>query len=203
MAGRRRKWLITAVVLVLVAALGWALFGRAGKMEVQLVFVGYTNYFASFTNAASRQPVRTRNVFSAIVMATNSGDVAVELYATSPLVLRSISDNFAVPIEMKFPRILKPTETLVIQVEPQRLGVPWYTDLTAQRRGLLDRLYVKAKTKGSSATKRILTGCLSPPPHVLATLGPVTNALDKHPIREWIEPYTPPRPAHDLFDDEP
>jgi hypothetical protein len=189
MAGRRRKWLIAAALLAIVVALTWALLGRDGRMDVQLVFVRYTNYTATFTNPAPGAPIFTRNVFSAVVMATNSGNVAVELlpprelasYLVHPTGTQWLA-GFALLTEMKLPNILKPGETLLVEVEPQTLGVPWYTVLMAQQREIGDRLYLKAAAKGG-AVLRLMWRYFSPPPEMEATLGPVTNA----PPQMWAD----------------
>lgn len=152
-------------------------------MEVQLVFVGYTNYTKPTTNSTS---VLTFNTSSAMVMASNSGNVAVELYlVTRPgredLAWPSAWIQFGRKVEMEahLPAILNPGETVLVEVTPQRLGLPWSTELMAQRRDLKDRLYVKAETKGSANVQRLVRKWLSPPPVIWPTLGPVTNAF-KH-----------------------
>jgi hypothetical protein len=171
MAGRRRIWLIALALLAFVAALAWVLLGRSGSMEVQLVFVGYTNYMKTITNTTS---VLTFNAFSAVVMATNSGNVAVELY---PITRPERFDILARPaVGMNLPRILKPGETVLVEVVPQVLGIPWSTELMAQRRELKDRLYLKAGAKGTATVQRLIKKWLPPPPMAWPTLAPVTNA---------------------------
>jgi len=195
-------------------------------MDVQLVFVRYTNYTASFTNPAPGAPISTRNVFSAVVMATNSGDVAVEIlpprelasYLVDPTGTQWLA-GFALLTEMETPSILKPGETLLVEVEPQTLGVPWWTVLMAQQREIGDRLYLKAAAKGG-AVLRLMWRYFSPPPEMEVTLGPITNAPPQMWADVWAElsrmTNPPPdlepvldaerserqrRPAQDLFDD--
>ena len=178
MAGSRRKWLIAASLFAMVAALVWALLERSGKMEVQLLFAGYTNYVETITNSAPGSRICTRNVFSAIVMATNSGNMTVEMYGTTR------RPGLRVPIA-RLPRILKPSETFVVEVEPECLGAPWSTEFKAQRRGLVDRLYVKVSAQRGALLKPVVTKLWSQPPEVSARLGPIPNApLDKVSARE-------------------
>jgi hypothetical protein len=178
MAGHRRKWLVASVLLAMVALLAWASLGRSGKMEVQLFFAGYTNYVETITNSAPGSRICTRNVFSAIVMATNSGHVTVELYGTMR------RPGLRVPI-VRPPRILKPSETVVVEIEPECLGAPWSTEFNAHRRGLVDRLYVNVSAKRGTLLKRVVTKVWSQPPEVSARLGPIPNTpLDRDSARE-------------------
>ena len=180
MAGRRRKWLVVATFVAVVAALAWGLWERGESMEVQLVFVGYTNYTATFTSPAPASVVFTGNVFKAIVMATNSGNESVELHPF--LKFGNMSEyKMTIPwhanldLMKKLPRILNPGEAALTEVEAQKLGLPWSIELLARRRRLGDRLYVNAMAKAGATMQGMIRKCFPPPPEVRVTLGPYTN----------------------------
>ena len=183
MAGRRKKWLIAAGLFAAVAALTWVSLGRSGKMEVNLFFVGYTNYPTIFSNRLAGALVPTGNVYIAMVMATNSGNVAVELCPN--IRLRQFPHNgriawqflsgIPMPTGAKLPKILRPTETLVVEFDPRLLMRARGTELMAQRRGVWDRAYLKAWSKGGATVRRIMASRLSPPPTVWVPFGPITN----------------------------
>src|SRR5881296_859607 len=67
MTARRRKWIIVAALVGIVAALAWC-FGRGdGKLKVKLMFVGFTNDSTSGAKA--------------LVLASNSGSAKALLIA--------------------------------------------------------------------------------------------------------------------------
>lgn len=182
MAGRRRKWLVAVGLFATVTALTWVSLRPSGKMEIKLLFVGYTNYPSVFSNR-SGTAVSTGNVFIAMIMATNSGNVAAELCPTMRLGQPSSSHNGIAWLYLKgismprgeLPKILKPTETLVVEFDPRMFMGAEATELMAQRRGVWDRVYIKVCSKGGAAVQRIMGRCFSPPPTVWVPFGPVTN----------------------------
>src|SRR5262245_55999945 len=121
MTGRRRKWLIAVVVLAFVVALGWALLGRSGKMQLQLVFVGYTNKLEKAPPPSGGSTPVSFHMLEAIVLATNSGTVAIEIYSSirPPNIVitgttAQMRDGFAAPRGPVPSQVLKPGETLLI-----------------------------------------------------------------------------------------
>src|SRR5262245_61800485 len=183
MAGPRRKWLIAAALLAVAAALAWVLMGGRGKMEVRLSFIGYTNYPMTFTNGAAPWQVTTGWMFRALVLATNSGPVSMELHPLArsrplppllPVTSTGWPVGFAVPMKVDGPCVLKPGETTVVEVVPQHPG-PWFTEAKAQRREFGDRLYAMAWAKGGAASRRVMAWLFSPPPEMWPKLGPITN----------------------------
>lgn len=207
MTARRRKLLIAAALLVLAAALAWWV-GRSGpEMRLELRFLSYTNEtvgrFLSYTNQPVGIPglpegaqVWQASLFNALVSVTNCGGVAVELspgvngtnVVTVGGTLR-LRDGFLGPSGQNLPRILKPGETMIIQIGPSQFLQPWSTEIFAQRRGFRDRLYGKVWDTGNPILQKLISRFPSAFADITTTLGPITNVPPETP------PGEPPRVA--------
>jgi hypothetical protein len=229
MTGRRRKWLIASALLAIVAALGWALLGRGGKMEAQLVFVGYTNKLVDGPPLPGQTIPSSFRTWEPIVLATNSGTAVVEISASirSPNVMLTgttiqYRDGFVAPLGPVPPRVLKPGETALIELEGANYHQPWFTEICAQRRTLSDRIYCKAWDSGNATVQRMMSRWLPALPEFWAQLGPITNPPpqtepfmmeawkkletitkplpDIEPVLDSMKPHPPRRPSPSLLD---
>jgi hypothetical protein len=208
MTGRRRKWLIAAALLAIVVALAWALLGRSGRTEVQLVFVGYTNKLVEGPPLPGQTIPISGRTWEPIVLATNGGTAAVEIYAAcrSPNVMLTgttiqYRDGFAAPRGPVPSRVLKPGETVLIELGGANYHQPWFTEIYAQRRTLSDRIYGKAWDGGNATVQGLMSRWLSAPLEVWAKLGPITNAPpDMDSVPDSMRSQRPRRPAPSLLD---
>lgn len=113
-------------------------------------FLGYSNQTVGIPGLPEGAQVWQPSLSYALVLVTNCGGVAVELYPSvngtnyvpvgGTLRLR---DGFVGPSGQNLPRILKPGETMTIHIGPSQFLQPWSTEIIAQRRGFWDRLYGK------------------------------------------------------------
>ena len=189
MTGRRRKWIIVATLLMLAAALGWC-FGRGGgKMELKLLFLGFTNGLDGSTHA--------------LVLATNSGGSKALLYGNGPeygprtlepVAYLKFKSPFFSPFHLPnpgevFPARLKPGQTIRISIPFTRLDEPMEAGLFATRYELNDRLYCRMMTSCNLFLMTLAGRFLSEPPMMMPILDPVTN-LPPHSVRSH-----PPRGA--------
>lgn len=208
MAGHRRKWLIVTVLLAIVAALAWALLGRDGRMDVQLVFVGYTNRIMEAKPPPGETSPLSFPRLKAIVFATNSGQVPVEFYPAVRLancVLTGTAiqyrEGFAAPSRPVASRVLQPGETIMIEVGEVTFQQPWFTELMAQRRCLSDRIYCKAWDSGNAKLQGIMKRWLPALPEVWAKLGPITNPppdMEPSMMEAWKKFETITKPLPDI-----
>jgi hypothetical protein len=175
MTTRRRKLLIAVALLVVMAALVWW-FGRGGgKLEVKLMFVGFTNDSTSGNKA--------------LVLATNSGSATALLISygngSHPGPLEpDLFGFFAFPSDVgvqfpssgnTFPARLEPGETLVMSMSFTRLDKRMDAHLLAQRYNLKDRLYLRALSTGNNTLMNLANRFLSHPPGEMPILGPITK----------------------------
>jgi len=80
MPGRRKRWLTTALLLAIVAAMGWAATRRAPKIALELSFAGYTNTAMTYSIGAIGGPTNiTMIVETAHVLVKNSSAVTIKL----------------------------------------------------------------------------------------------------------------------------
>ena len=176
MAGRRRKWLIAAALLVIVAALAlWISSLRRAPM-LKLVFVGYTNLHPAFLTArvlatnASDEPLEPGKLY-------NPNDV-VETSGPSPL-----PPGFASPWPMDWPTIVKPREVIVLNVGLFKGGEPWWTEIAARPMQRAPWLHKFSAKLGNRTVQRCVDRLFPPPQTMSFKLGPVTNLP---PDMEWI-----------------
>ena len=197
MTRRRRKLLIVASLVLILGAAAW--LGQSGpEMKVELHFLRYTNEPVLMTGLPEGAQVWPTSLCHALVLATNSGGVAVELYASVNMTNYvtngssfKLRDGFVGPSGRNMPRILKPGETTVIGFGPSLFTEPWSTELMAQRRGLRDRLYGKVWDTGNPSLQNLISRFPSAFADIRAKLGPVTNLPPAMPLR---------RPSPSLFD---
>ena len=199
-----------ATLLVLAAgALAWWV-GRSGpEMRMELRFLDYTNEtvgrFLCYTNQAGDIPglpegaqgkVWVPSLLLARVLATNSGEVPLELYASVNMTnyvttggSLQLRDGFASPSGQNLPRILKPGESMIIFIGPSQFLQPWSTEVMAQRRGLRDKLYGKVWDTGNPTLQKWISRFPSAFVDIWPTLGPITN------LPPTSMPSAPPRGA--------
>src|SRR5262245_20305177 len=94
MTTRRWKWSLAAALLVLAVAGAWWIGWSGPEMRLELRFLSYTNEsarrFLDYTNEPGSIPgglpegaqVWAASLYYALVLATNSGGVPLELYAS-------------------------------------------------------------------------------------------------------------------------
>jgi hypothetical protein len=134
MRARRRVVLLVALILLGgVAALLWSTRHKR-ESGVTLLFVGFTN-----------TSLRAGQIPAVILLATNTGRVAVELQSlvrtsfSNRRPARHLAYSLPSPAE-RFPRILKPGEDLMIRIEcPDPRGA-WWPEVWYQRYGMRERL---------------------------------------------------------------
>jgi hypothetical protein len=168
MAGRRRKWLIAAALLALVAALaGWMSSSRSSPM-LKLVFVGYTNLHPAF--------------LTALVLATNTSDAPLELgklYDLNAVVDTSgphaLPPGFASPWPMDWPTLVKPRESIILNVGLFKGDEPWWTEIVARPVQRAPWLHKFSAKLGNRTVKRCVDWLFPPSQAMLFKLGPVTN----------------------------
>ena len=175
MTARRRKWIIVAALVGIVAALAWC-FGRGdGKLKVKLMFVGFTNDSTSGAKA--------------LVLASNSGSAKALLIAygngglPGPLEPElfgffSFPSDVGVPFPSSgnaFPAQLEPGESLLMSMNFTRLDKRMDAHLLARRYNLRDRLYLRALCTGNDTLMNLANRFLSHPPEDMPILDPITN----------------------------
>jgi hypothetical protein len=168
MTTRRRKLLIAVALLVVVAALVWW-FGRAGgKIEVKLVFVGYTNF--------------APGNYLALVLATNTGTVPLRLNSAPRQETLdkfeaddSVFDHLAFPLLKESQRIVNPQQGVLLYLMGRDFRTPWHTEIGYQRHSFRERLKLKAESTGNSPLQWMAHKVFPSPPKVWAELGPITN----------------------------
>lgn len=193
MIERRKKWIIAAMLLGLAGAVGvWSVCHPGPEMRLELRFLSYTNervgQFLRYTNETGIPglpevvQVWQPPDFYALVLVTNTGGIALELgagvNATNYITVGGTyrpRGGFESPSNQNLPRTLKPGETMIITIGSSQFLQPWSTEITAQRRGLRDRLYAKVWEIGNPT----LQNWIARFPHAFvgatAYLGPITN----------------------------
>jgi hypothetical protein len=152
---QKRKGFLLVICLSLLAVVV-ALILWAGRPRNDAVV---TLAFAGFTNESV-----------ALVLATNSGLVPVELYAAIRQENVSMAggtfkfrDGFAPPRGTGLPRVLRPRESLIVEVITAQIPEPWWTELCYQRRGFRERIYGWAWDSGNSTVQTLLNRMISGP----------------------------------------
>ncbi len=160
----------------------WWLALPGGRMEIQLIMVGYTNAPFStlgYTNikTGNAQALSTRpplRIPVAALLATNSGSIPVKLHAgMQPLDF--YDQNFAHPYPGGLPAVLEPGQSMVVRVRPPH-DSRWRTSILFQRHIFLDRLAARAWNQGNPMLLR-LTQYLSSFPEGVAQSSWITNTL--------------------------
>lgn len=196
MAGRRRKWLIVAAVLGIMAAMaGWMISFRSSPM-LKLVFVGYTNLHPAFLTAR--------------VLATNTSDAPLELgklYNLNDLVETSgppvLPPGFASPWPMDWPTVVKPREAIVLNVGLFKGAEPWWTEIVARPMQRAPWLHKFSAKLGNRTVQRCVDRLFPPPQAMSFKLGPVTNfPPDTKWILDSVRQQRPRRPSPSSFDGE-
>src|SRR5262245_10771718 len=147
---RRRKRILIAALGVVLAVLVWMLLPGRGRMDVKLVFLGYTN--AMLTNYVMQTGTVLTNalqVQQAMVMLTNIGEAPVRIsFMRSPTPRVFMGAEVNIERQIWFPSPAgKPNETLapgvgmVLLSQPTSFSLPWTVEMQVWRNCPQDRLY--------------------------------------------------------------
>ena len=176
---RRKAMLLAAGLLLVVGVAGWWLNQTSGERQLQLTFVGYTNAPVMVRWARlGVSEMMPRPL--ALVQASNSSSVIVELFGFSPSNVSS--REFAHPMTISS-TVLKPGETALISAYPGES--PWWTEIDYRKRGLKERVLqmlwrgVLRRTGWRTQLHR-------------ARCGPITNAVPPSPLTMSSEVITLP-----------
>jgi hypothetical protein len=178
-----RKWkrLLLCLCAVLAAAVVFILLASRGRNEnaVSLSFVGFTNVPIGTTSGKD-------STFSwpmALIRATNYGSVPIKLDAA----IRSenfwqdtnqvthFTNGFTPPSGAGLPKILKPGESSIFEVDANFSSEPWWTEINYFRRGAWERAYGWAWNRASSAVRRKVFRFIPAPKDFWVKAGPFTN----------------------------
>lgn len=136
-----------ALCLVLLAAvLSFCLGPRPKNASVNLVFLGYTNETNQIVMVAPGPGSTIRPIpgmkrrYTALLLTTNSGSVAVQVYAAVRAASFGIA-GFAPTMSTGSPRLLKPAESTLIAGVADPLQGPWWTEVSYQRHGAREKVY--------------------------------------------------------------
>ena len=185
---QKHRWAILGTGFLFIVVLLMVRAGtESGSTGPGLMFVGYTNelltpdtqmpallrrdaYFVA-TGDSLGGPERF-TVPTALLLATNTGSVAVEVFAAVSPDSFSAPD-FAGPSATGLPRLLKPGQSTIIRVVVDPRQGPWWTEVGYQPRRLRDRLYGWAWSSGNTTVKAWVGPKL--PGIDFVKFGPVTN----------------------------
>jgi hypothetical protein len=212
---QKHRWAILGTgFLFIVVLLMFGVGAEGGDTGPGLMFVGYTN---ELLTPDTQMPVMPRRdayivvtgdslegperftVPTALLLATNTGSVAVEVFAAvSPGSFTA--RDFAGPSTTGLPRVLKQGQSTIIKVVVDPRQGPWWTEVAYQPRRLRDRLYGWAWNSGNATVKAWVAPKL--PGIAFVKFGPVTNqpasGYKTFPIR-WHAPTMTNRPLEDLM----
>lgn len=165
------------ITLALVAGVMvvWSIFAPGGRMEVQLIFIGYTNTPQLVQWGASSSVSVTIDLPEALLCATNTGSVPVELWAAIAATNISNATTFAQPNGRGLPTVLKPGESVTVSVSYPMNSLRWQTEFMYQRHNLADRLYGKAWNTGNRIVQTLMEDLLPLPEDGWAQSGWITN----------------------------
>jgi hypothetical protein len=160
-----RRVLGFAAIAGLAMAAGLALIFLGGNSSrapgVTVSFFGFTNQPIAIGSNAFGIPPHGILVPRALLLAKNSGSVAVELCAAlSPDNLSTNAGmiklkNGFVPVEaVGLPRVLKPGQSMLLVADPG-MGVPWSTEVQYQRRNWADRFCVRLWNSGAAPLRKL------------------------------------------------
>ena len=168
MAGRRRKWLLAAALLAIVAALAWWISSSRPTPMLKLIFVGYTNIHPAF--------------FTARVLATNTSGVPLKirelLYGKNVVETNGRSfllTGFAA-VWQNSPDLIEPGEAIILDVGLIKLGEPWWTEIEAQPVPRMPWLRKVATKLGNRTVLRCVDRLYPPSKPMSFKLGPITNS---------------------------
>lgn len=185
MSRRRRWWLGLTLALVAGGVIVWHILAPAGRMEVQLIFIGYTNTPLLAQSASWPSGLGTIELSEALLCATNTGSVPVQLWAAIRLQNLSNTTDFAHPSGLGRTTIVNPGESVTVTVSYPVNSPRWQTEFMYQRHNLADRLYEKAWNTGNPTVQHWMQLLLPNPKEGWAQSGWITN--------------TPPAPANSRF----
>ena len=153
----------------------WRLLAPAGRMEVQLIFICYTNTPPITQPAALPSVVVTLQIPEALLLATNTGAVPVQLWSAIRLPNLTNTPQFARANGRGLPAVLNPGESVTVSVRYPLNARSWQTELMYQRHNFADRLYGRAWNTGSRTVQDLMESLLDPPKVGWAQSGWITN----------------------------
>src|SRR4030095_3920748 len=139
MRNRRRILLGIGAVLLLTAFLGWRSKKRRTDASVELIFIGYTNKAVEVIS--SRGESRTLYRCVPQLRATNTGVVAIQLFAPVVIQIKVGRPGFQPSSPSELRQVLKPGDTVTIEGVSDNYDDPWWTEVSYQRYGLAERVY--------------------------------------------------------------
>lgn len=175
MSKRRRWWLGIALALVAGGVIVWRIFAPGGRMEVQLIFIGYTNTPHLVQWGAFSSVSVAIDLPEALLCATNTGSVPVKLWSAIRLPNISNTTQFAQPNGRGLPTVLKPGGSVTVSVRYPMNSLRWQTEFMYQRHNLADRLYGKAWNTGNRTVQTLMEDLLPLPEDGWAQSGWITN----------------------------
>jgi hypothetical protein len=175
MSKRRRWWLGITLALVAGVMIVWSVLAPGGRMEVRLVFIGYTNGpIICHSSPAALGPI-TNIIPFGVLIATNTGSVPVRIFSDTRFNGLTNTSNFASPLFMGSTETLRPGDAVLIQALFLDPCLPWWTELAYCRYGLGMRMHDKLWNTGNPVAQRMLTHVSPAPEKHWAQSGRVTN----------------------------
>lgn len=150
----------------------WRLLAPGGRMEVRLIFIGYTNTPLVTQPASWPSGSVTLELPEALLCATNTGSVPVKLWSA----ILTNTMQFALPARRGLPAVLRPGESVTVSVPYMMTGHSWQTELMYQRHNFADRLYGKAWNTGNRTVQDLIQSLFDAPKVGWAQSGWITNA---------------------------
>jgi hypothetical protein len=152
------------------------------RMEVKLVFVGYTNTSMPVRYAAPQSGTGTIEVSVALLRATNINSVPVKLWASIRQANFGNTTDFGWPTGRGLPVVVKPRESVAVTFHYPPGQPRWRTELFYQRHGLSERLYGRLWDAADPAGQRWISRILGAPADGTAESGWITNVPPIAPL---------------------
>lgn len=176
--GRRKLILFVAALLLIGTATVWWFPRHRERLALDLAFMGYGTQTVSVSSSSSAELPPTIDRPVAMMQASNSGCVPLELSHGVPITNLNAKD-FGRPIGTGFPKLLKPGETGVFKVWPAQ--APWWTEIGYRRHSTRERILSRIWDLAGSKGRRLLSHTDLWAPFQRVKCGPITNALPPPP----------------------
>ncbi len=191
MSRRRRWWLGITLALVVGVMVVWSILPPGGRMEVRLVFIGYTNGPIICSSTTVGLGLITNIIPFGVLIATNTGSVPVRVFPDTRFGGLSNTSNFASPLYAGSPSTLRPGDAVFIQalfLDPRQ---PWWTELAYCRDGLGMRMHDKLWNTGNPVAQGMLTHVSPAPEKHWAQSGWITNPPSVVAASAFLWPNSP------------
>jgi len=173
----RRIWLLAGVFALLLGVTAWRFFSPFAQPSVALTFLGYTNVLVPESSAAYRIALPV-----ALVLATNTGPVAVEVMAaTSPKnfvtngrTIRPTYD-FCTVRNLGAPQFLSPGESVVLEIMPRTGSTSWQIELAYHARSTQKQILRRISRASNQSVRQWVEKIYRSPEIFWAELGPFTD----------------------------